>query len=79
MHELVKKIRFNYNHKNHVDLENQLAEDLSNLSNLLTVWIIKILLNQDVIINNQNWSEEESFETDSDKTNSSIYLFSDRS
>ena len=75
MEELVKKIRLNYNHKNHSDLENQLIEDFSLLSNLLSMWIIKILLEQDVIIDNQNWSEEESFETNSD--NSSIFLYSE--
>ena len=73
--DLIKRIKLNYNHCSPRDLTQQIEEDFSNLSNLISVWLIKMFLNEDVVVDDQNWSEEETSSTDSE--NSSIFLFSE--
>ena len=75
--DLIKKIKLNYNTltKSPREIDSQITEDLSNLSNLVSLWFIKMFLNNDVVVDGQNWSEEESMETDSN--DSSIFMFSE--
>ena len=68
--DLIKRIKFNY--KNKSLSHYSVSEDLSNLSNLLALWLIDMYLNKDIIIDGENWSDEESFETNSDDSNSFI-------
>ena len=75
--DLIKRIKLNYTSPttSQRDQEKLINEDLSSLSELVSLWFIKIFLNEDVVIEGQNWSEEESFETNSDS--SSIFIFSE--